>query len=296
MSPTHAIPLTVLQALHLLAAREQQAATAEDAPATLGTSGEGLDLSRLEERGGIHQLGGRIRIGLNVTVVELARSSLVITQAACLHEACTVDPLAAGLPLGRAFPVFPPHADGLPAELRPLLVALAALDAELELAELGAGDRIERVLVPLAAPPAEAAASAVLPLSVSFPVGSGRIGSAFVPAPSAHAMSAAPVACAARLALSADVRTIAAAGVALLSPAGACLRVPPAEACLQGHPANAETIGAAGLAAQQLAMAQWPVTTPAAGYAIHLAAHLVRTALDRAIARALDTASHGAPF
>ena len=294
-------PQTLSETLHLL--REHgdqvhpeypQAVACSVAPA--GATPLGIDTSRLSERNGIHQFGGRLLIGLNMTLAELARSSLVRSQATCLQEACAYLPLVADKPLALAFAGLPASLNAPPPDFWPPLVALLALDAEVELAWLGASERVEQILVPLAELSSETFPQPVLPLAVSFPVTDSMGGSAFVPVPATPGMAPTPLAAAVRLAFAADAQTVASARIALVSPAGAPARVPSAEDCLQGRPLDPESIGAAAQGAQHFALAQWPATSTARSYPIQLAAHLVRTALDRAAARARDTASDATPF
>ncbi len=289
-------PQTLSETLHLLREHGDRAHVVAGSVAPAGATPLGIDTSRLSERNGIHQFGGRLLIGLNMTLAELARSSLVRSQATCLHEACAYLPLIADKPLALVFAGLPAGLNPPPPDFWPPLVALFALDADVELAWLGASERVEQISVPLAELSGETFPQSVLPLAVSFHVADHMGGSAFIPAPATPGMAPTPLAAAVRLAFAADARTVANAGIALVSPAGAPARVPSAEDCLQGRPLDPESIGAAAQGAQHFALAQWPATPTARSYPIQLAAHLVRTALDRAAARARDTASAVTPF
>lgn len=289
-------PQTLSETLHLLRRHGDQADAGAGPVAPADATPLAIDMSRLSERNGIHQFGGRLLIGLNMTLAELARSSLLRSQATCLHEACAYLPLIADKPLALAFAEMPAGQDPPPPDFWPSLVALLALDADVELAWLGTGERVEQISVPLAELSGKTVSQPVLPLVVSFPVADHMGGSAFVPFPMTPGMAPTPLAAAVCLAFAADALTVASAGIALVSPAGAPARVPAAEDFLQGRPLDPESIAAAALEAQHFALAQWPAVSTAASYPIQLAAHLVRTALDRAAARARDTASAVLPF
>ena len=287
---------TLSETLHLLCEHGDKAYVAAASVAPAGATSLGIDASHLSGRNGIHQFGGRLVIGLNMTLAELARSSLVRSRATCLHEACAYLPLLADKPLALAFAELSASLNSAPPGLWPPLVALLALDASVTLARLDASERVEQIFVPLAEFPGETFPQPVLPLAVSFAVADGMGGSAFVPVPETPGMAPASLAAAVRLALAADAQTVVSAGIALVSPVGAPARVSSAEDCLQGHTFDPESIGAAAWEAQHFALAQWPAASATRTYPIQLAAHLVRTALDRAAARARDTASDGTPF
>lgn len=270
-SPTIHHPADLAEALHLLAAAGGWAHDVASSRGLLLTpAGVSLDLSRLHERNGVHQLGGRVLIGLNTTLAELAHSSLVQTQAACLAEAAEQAP-GPGLSLALAL--------AAPDRLIPL--ALSALDAEIELAEMEEGEmrrRWQGLALFLDRQPALA-----LPLALRFArlgrgAGSALARQTLPPGmlPSLHAAAAA---------LRLEGERIAAAALAILPASGPPRTLPPAAAALIGL-APAAALDQIGEHARAALAAALPPPPPAASFYVDLSAHLLRQALARALARA----------
>lgn len=270
-APTIHHPADLAEALHLLAAAGGWAHDVASSRGLLLTpAGVSLDLSRLHERNGVHQLGGRVLIGLNTTLAELAHSSLVQTQAACLAEAAEQAP-GPGLSLALAL--------AAPDRLIPL--ALSALDAEIELAEMEEGEmrrRWQGLALFLDRQPALA-----LPLALRFArlgrgAGSALARQTLPPGmlPSLHAAAAA---------LRLEGERIAAAALAILPASGPPRTLPPAAAALIGL-APAAALDQIGEHARAALAAALPPPPPAASFYVDLSAHLLRQALARALARA----------
>lgn len=274
MTASHPIhrPADLTEALHALAAAGGWTHAAPGPqPLLLTPAGVLLDLSRVAERGGVHQLGGRLLIGLNVGLAELARASLVQTQAACLAEAAEQAP-DAGLSLALSL--------AAPDRLIPL--ALSALDAEIELAELGEGGEIRRRWQGLALFRDRQSALA-LPLALRFArlgrgAGSALARQTLPPGmlPSLHAAAAA---------LRLEGERIAAAALAILPAAGPPRPLPQAAAALIGL-APAAALDQIGERARVELAAALPPPPPDASFYVDLSAHLLRQALARALARA----------
>lgn len=238
-----------------------------------------IDASRIIEMSGIQQSGGYLTVGLNTTPADLIHSSLVRGQATCLAEAARYGQAAGALVLG--------------AELTPtsaLALALVALSGEIELARLQPDQTVGRTWQPLPTFLANPPSSPFLPVAVRLEASKRAHGSAFVPAPAVRGASASLHAAAASLRLdgaSSDAVVIAAT-IALLPRSGAFFCADVAAAQLIGQPVDSQRIAAAAQQAQIVAQALLGPTFTSSAFPVHVAAHLVRKALDRAAARGLE--------
>lgn len=233
-----------------------------------------FDTGRVAEMSGIQSIGGRLIIGLNTTPADLSHSSLIRSEAACLAEAARSG-----------------HNQGiitLAAGLTPtcgMALALVALAAEIELTRLRPEQAVERsrrsILPFLQEPPAPPALAVAVHLDLSDRVR----GSAFVPAPAVRGASASLQAAAAGLRLDAD-GIVREAVVAVLPQSGPLFEVEVAPLLL-GQPIDPHRIAAAAQRAQVSAQTFLGPALISAAFPVHVAAHLVRKALDRAAARCL---------
>lgn len=251
----------------------RQPITLAEAVHGLGLSDETIrrDSGRIVARAGIQQDGGWLTIDLNTSPADLAHSSLIRAEAACLAEAARFDQRNGALTLVAAL-----------TPVTGMALALAALVAEIETAPLPsdpmAGRAWQPTLTFLQNPPA-------LALTARLDVRAPVRGSAFVPAPAVRGASATLQAAAAGLSLDGEGKTIAAA-IALLPQSGPLFAVE-AASLLIGLPIGPDPIAAAAQQAQAEAAARLGPTLASAAFPVQVAAHLVRKALDRAAARCL---------
>lgn len=243
------------------------------------------DAGGMAERTGLWQQGGRLTIGLDTSLADLAHSSLIRAGAVCLAEAARFDQSRGEISL----------AASLRPDLAPssgLALALVALAAEIEIARLQPDQTVARSWQPIATFLANPPPPPSLPLAVQMAAGEDIRGSAFVPAPAVRGASATLRAAAAALGLAAD-GTVATAAVALLPLSGPLFAVETAS-LLVGHPIGPDRLAAAARQAQIDAQTRLgPALAPPA-FPIQVAAHLVRKALDRAAARCLARLEAGA--
>lgn len=244
------------------------------------TPGSGfIDASHIAGMSGIQQSGGYLTIGLNTTPADLIHSSLIRGQATCLAEAARYGQTGGALVLS--------------AELTPtsaLALALVALSVETEVARLQPDQTVVRTWQPLPAFLAYPPALPFLPVSVRMDVSKRVRGSAFVPAPAVRGASASLHAAAASLSLdsASSEAIVIAATIVLLPKSGAFFCADAAATQLIGQPVDSERIAAAAQQAQIVAQALLGPTFTASAFPVHVAAHLVRKALDRAAARSLE--------
>lgn len=242
-----------------------------------------LDTGRIAEMSGIQQTGGRLAIGLNTTPGDLAYSSLVRAEATCLAEAARFSQ-ARG-------------AEALVAEMTPLsglALALVALAAEIEVACLRPGQAVSRAWQPLIAFLENPPASRTLAVAVRLDVRRRIRGSAYVAAPAVRGAAASLQAAAASLILDKVDGVVVSAAIALLPKEGPLFAVEPAAALLQGKAINPDGIAAAAQQAQVSAQTRLGAGFTSTAFPVHVAAHLVRKALDRAAARCLSLMETGA--
>ncbi len=242
-----------------------------------------LDTGRIAEMSSIQQTGGRLTIGLNATPGDLAHSSLVRAEATCLAEAARFSQ-ARG-------------AESLAAEMTPISVlalALIALAAEIEVARLQPDQTVSRAWQPLIAFLESPPASRSLAVAVRLDVRRRIHGSAYVAAPAVRGAAASLQAAAASLSLDDVEGVVAAAFIALLPKTGPLFAVEPAAALLHGKAIDPGSIAAAAQQAQASAQTRLGPTFTSTAFPVHVAAHLVRKALDRAAARCLFLMEAGA--
>jgi CO/xanthine dehydrogenase FAD-binding subunit len=289
LSPTFLRPETLIEAVQILAEYGQRTCIiggSEYPPPGLTPSHVIIDASRLTDMAGIHQLGGRIAIGVNTPHSAIARSSLIRTHGVCLAEACEEANHPAASLLLYDFQAL--------AASPPTLPALVALDAEIESAwdaDKGAVERGWSGLDSFGNP--AIARDAHMVLAVRFSVGGAASGSASIFAAPPAGTDALLRSAAVRLSLDAAKRVIVAAKIVLAPRQGAPFSSPAAAELLRNHPPTPDLIEQAAHAALLDAQQHLPASTPKSTYRIELAAHLVRRALDRALARALRGRSPG---
>ncbi len=235
-------------------------------------------LSAPDHLAGISQFGGYLTISCDLTPAAVAHSSLILTHAICLAEACRQPDMVLAPSLGDVL-----H----PAS--PLSLALVAIEAEVALALPVRSDPNERQWQTLLDFLTDPLASVFPPLAVRFAACVAACGSAFTPAPAVRGASASLRATAVFLRLNARSNLVSAATIALLPKSGALFRIEAAAAHLRGQPLSPERISAAAQIAQASAQDALGPTFTSPAFPVHVAAHLVRKALDRAAARALET-------
>ncbi len=284
MRPTFLHPDILNEAVQMLAEYGQRAfiiGGSESPPPGTPHSGVFIDTSRLADLAGIHRLGGKMIIGVNTPHSIIARASLIRMHGTCLAEACEE--------------TNHPHASLLTYDFRsevnfPLtILALAALDAEIESAWLGSSGEVERrwsALDDVWNP--DIAWNSRIVLAVRFSVGSAASGSALIIATPPPGTAALVLAAAARLSLDASKNVISDVKAVLAPKQGAPFPSPGAAALLRGRNPDSDHIKQAAHAALLDAQSRLSSpSSPVAAYRIDLAAHLTRQALDRSLARAL---------
>lgn len=274
-------PTSLAEALQLLSAqggRVHELAGQGPAPLLLTAAGDYLDLSRLSARAGIQQWGGWLALGLNNTCAELAHASLIRSQATCLAEAAEQHADAAAH-LAAALTGAGDSPD--------VLLALVALESEVEVANLDAQRRVERIRLPLLAFMKQPSGVPGLPLTLHIAAAGGSRGSALVRQDLAPGMTSSFQAAAACLTL--EGGSITAASLALRTPGQLSVPLPAAAQALIGQRHDTAIPVAAERAREEIQ----PLLPPAAQeppFYVEISAHLLRRALDRALARALAAA------
>ncbi len=280
-------PETIEQALRMMADHSGRVRLRGGGSGTRSREGEYtllLDSSRLSEMSGIHRLGGNITIGCNMSPVDIMHASLIRVSATCLMEGCEKESMAAVSTLGA-------HLHHLPT-VSLIALALTALNVEVEYATLDDDGRITRAWMPLAQVIAKISdVTALLFLAVRFKSGGRDQGSALIEADPLRGAASPVYAAAARLVLD-PVDSIVIGASIVLSPAqGLSFHVPEAESLLIQKPITPDGIELASATAGDIVADSLTVSQRDATYTVNLAYHLVRTVLDRAAARATDSAS-----
>ena len=281
--PTFLHPDTLNEAVQMLAEYGQRAfiiGGSESPPPGTPHCGVFIETSRLVDLAGIHRLGGRMIIGANTPHSIIARASLIRMHGTCLAEACeeTNHPFASVLTYDFRSEVGYPFT----------ILALAALDAEIESAWLGSGGVVERrwsALDDVWNP--DIAWDSRMVLAVRFSVGSAASGSALIIATPPPGTAALVLAAAARLSLDASKCVISDVKTVLAPKKGAPFPSPGAAAYLRGRNPDSDHIEQAAHAALLDAQSRLSSPSLVAAYRIDLAAHLTRQALDHSLARAL---------
>ena len=190
-----------------------------------------VDTGRISEMAGLHQLGGIVVIGLNMTCADVARASLTRAMALGLTEAAehVSDP---GLRLGAGL-----FARSTPA----ILLALVALDAEIVVATLAAAGQVERRWLALEQGLTQVRQAISLPLAVRFQACGEDCGSALVVLTLPAGTEASVQGAAVCLRLDTN-RSLTAAKLALLVAGDMPQRLAEVEASLIGRPLDAASI------------------------------------------------------
>jgi CO/xanthine dehydrogenase FAD-binding subunit len=237
-----------------------------------------MDASRVREMGGIHRLGGEISLGVNNGWADILRSSLLRPAAACLADAAALmeDENPGGVLL---------HALDAAQPENPVLLALTALDARMELAVREEDGRIIHRTLPLheslQSPPDKPS----LPLNVRFAAPFQAAGSALHREDKLSPLQPDARAAAAFVIIDPESGRIATARLALAIPERWPILCPAAETLIGQQPQK-ETIEAV------VRLAQRNCPQPRASsphFSLVLSSHLIRETLDRAIARSQAT-------
>lgn len=274
-------PTTIAQALQLLAENGDRAVIIGGAtipPAGLESDTILIDVGGIFELSGIHQMAGRLVIGMNATHAELAHASLIRSRATCLAEACELDEDPFGATLAHDLRPRDSYSD--------VLLSLATLEAEVEIARLGSSDSVERTWLPLSDVWGKSPAGETkLLLAAGFAAGNRSSGSALISATPPAGTSTTVRAAGAHVGLDADGETVATVRVFVNPAVGPPIGSETA-ASLIGLTLEPDVIEAAARAVQADIVDQLPAQSAEREYHIDLVAHLVRQALDRAAARA----------
>lgn len=282
LRPAFLRPDTLIEAAQMLAEYGQRACViggVEAPPPGEKRPEVFIDASGLVEMTGIHQLGGKVIIGVNMPHSSIGYASLVRIHAACLVEACE------GTEDSSSLLLYDLRSD---AGFVPALPALAALDAEIESAWLDDSGLLARSWSPLddVLNPTPGWGSRLL-LAVRFSTGSATSGNALIFATPPPGTSTLISAVATRLTLDVSRHIVTDAKVVLAPKQGAPFSSIRAASLLRNHPPDPEHIEQAAIAALLEAKSQLSPPSPEVAYRIDLVAHLTRQALDRSLARAL---------
>ena len=274
-------PTTIAETFQLLAESGDRAVLLGSAavpPLDLAPDAILIDTANIIEMSGIHQMGGRMIIGMNATYAELAHASLIRSRATCLAEACELSDDPFGATLARALRPRESFSD--------VFLALAILAAEVETARLGPSGAVERAWIPITeTSDRDSAESARLWLAARFAVGNIRTGSALIPAAPPSGTTSVVQAVAAYVGLDTDSESVVTVRV-FINPAEGTPIGSETVANLIGLTLEPDVIETAARAVQADIVEQLPVQPAGREYHIDLVAHLVRQALDRAAARA----------
>ncbi len=269
-------PNTLEEALDILARPALVQITAGGPPPNPHPHALILDASRLSAMSGIQRAGGEMIIGVNTPHAALIRSRLLWPAAACLVDACRLqeDDLPGGALIHN---LTPEHLDN------PILLALTALDARVEMAVRAQNHAVERVLFPLKDAILTPPEAPHLLLNVRFAAGPAGATSALWREADLGALQPDAWAAAAWLVIDPDARVITAARLALAAGDAWPDACEEALTDLIGSAPGREAIEAAVRLAQRMCP-QPRASSPL--FSLALSAHLIRETLDRAIARA----------
>ncbi len=268
-------PQTLQEALDILARPALVQITAGGPPLAPQPHALILDVSRISAMAGIHRAGGELIIGVNAAYATLLRSRLLQPAAACLADACRLreEDLPGGVLLHSLIEV---------AFDDPILLALAALDARVELAVRGEQGGVERRIRPLRQALLTPPDAPHLLLNVRFATGPAGAASALHREANLGGLHPDAWAAAAWLVIDPGEGLITAARLALAPGDVWPETCEEALADLMGSPPGREAIEAAVRLAQRICP-QPRASTPL--FSLALSAHLIRETLDRAIAR-----------
>ena len=267
-------PDTLAEALDILARPVLVQVTAGGPPPRPAPHALLMDTGRISEMAGIHRLGGEMVVGVNNSWAVMLRSSLLRPGAACLVDAAAL--MEADEPGGALI-----HALDAAHPDNPVLLALTVLNARVELALREASGRISRQILPLREALISPPEQPHLPLNIRFAVPFLAAGSALRRESPLSPMQPDARAAAALITLDSDSGQIADLRIALALFGGWPLLCPVVGEVIGRQP-DREVIES---------VVQWARETcqPEAGkpdFSLALSAHLIREALDRAIARA----------
>lgn len=242
----------------------------------LTPAGQWLDTGHLHELMGVHLFRGKLVIGLNMRHAELVHASLLRKQTLCLVESCEVSEHQSSS-LGQDLHVHP---------WPDTVAVLATLAAEVEMARLTDHDHVQRDWVPWDEALLTLQQEPQLPLAVRIDAWSGAVGSAYVPISQLPALTSTVDAAVVHLHLREDTQMVGAVQMGLMTAARLPLRLSAAEAALQSHGLQPDSLHrSADIAQAELTQYLQNLDTPLP-YSINPTAHLIRVALDRAVARA----------
>ncbi len=234
-----------------------------------------LDVSPIAAMSGLQWAGGLLRIGLNTTYATLQASSLLRPAAWALVDACHIQ--EAQTPGGALI-----HDLSQPAPLNSILLALTLLDARMEIAQPGQEDAISTRELPLTDYLQTDFSHPTLPLAILFQATPSTAASALMSMHNIDPLQPDAWAAAAWVHLD-DRGRVENVRIALSPGEGwpqAC-HLPATD--LRGKSPDRATIEAAVRLAQRMCPQPPWSTQP---YFFALSAHLMRSTLDRAIARA----------
>ena len=268
-------PDTLAEALDILARPVLVQVTAGGPPSRLHPHALLMDASRVMEMSGIHRMGGEIIVGVNNDWDRLMRSPLLWPGAACLVDAASL--MEEETPGGALL-----HALDAERPDNPIILALTALDARIELAVRAGPGAIRRQTLPLQEAVQSPPELPHLPLNVRFSVPFSAAGSALRRQTGLSPLQPDARSVAAFVSLDPASGLIASARLALAIPK-AWPVLCPAAGMLAGRPPDREAIEAA------VRLAQRDCSQPrssAPQFSLALSSHLIRETLDHAIARA----------
>ena len=267
-------PDTLSEALDILARPVLVQVTAGGPPPRPAPHALLMDTGRISEMAGIHRLGREMVVGVNNSWAGMLRSSLLRPGAACLVDAAEL--MEEDVPGGALL-----HALDAAQPDTPLLLALTALDARIELALREAPGRTVRQTLPLQRALKSPPEGPHLPLTVRFSVPFLAAGSALYREKDLSPMQPDAHAAAALVTLDPDSGQIASFRLALALPGRWPVLCPAIEGIVGQEPGR-EVIEAAVQWARQ--DCQPTATDP--DFSLALSSHLMRVTLDRALARA----------
>lgn len=270
-------PETLAEALLFLQAEGGLVASEQGLGTTVLTpGGQWLDCSRLSEMEGVQQFGGRMVTGLNMRHAALATASLLRQKALCLVEACEANPHWGATLLFDLYAHPWPHTVG----------ALAILDAEVEMASLSPQGKVERTWEPWDTALFALHEKPRLPLAVRFAAWSGAVGSAYVPLSPLQGLQTPVEAAYVHLLLQGQPLRVRRAHIGLITAEHLPLRLRQAEVCLIEHSPHPTLLERCAATGHDALLRHWQKDHPAVDYSVNPTAHLLRLALDRAVARA----------
>jgi len=265
-------PSSLTEALEILARPMLVQITAGGPPPRPQPHALLMDTGRINEMSGIHRRGGEIVVGMNTSWQKLQQSSLLHPGAAALVAAASLleDAQPGGVLL---------HTLDSTGHDSLILLAMAALDAQIEIAALGPSGRISRLLLPwqqaLLSPPAQP----YLPINLRFSLPLRAVGSALHAESNLSPLQPDARAAAALISLDPDSGHIRDVRLALAVPH----RLPvlcPAVTGIVGMAPGPEVI------ARAVELARSCQQMHEIDYFLALSPHLLRETLDLALARA----------